>query len=101
MEGIPEKRSRYSPKSVIFMAVKTKPDSLNRFRDYRESTLHSYFFLLKKRRQNSGTTRIMKKAYAELNAAGLYSPSKMLSAMEFGVWKYMFSATQYRTPVSS
>lgn len=44
----------------------------------------------------SGTTRIMKKAYAELNAAGIYSPSKMLSAMEFGVWKYMFSTTQYR-----
>ena len=181
MEGIPEKRSRYSPKSVIFMAVKTKPDSLNCFRGYRESTLQSYYFLLKKQnflkfsnfeaimssklmrryvnacggdtrkamtlyRYNlrlsqevftviscyevalrnaidvnlsktlgtdwlrdailpggifdnakfSGTTRIMKKAYAELNAAGLYSPSKMLSAMEFGVWKYMFSATQYR-----
>lgn len=44
----------------------------------------------------SGTTRIISKAYNELNANGKYSPSKMLSAMEFGVWKYMFSSTQYR-----
>ena len=44
----------------------------------------------------SGTTRIMKKAYAELVAKNKYSNSKMLSAMEFGVWKYMFSATEYK-----
>lgn len=44
----------------------------------------------------SGTTRMMRNAYAELSASGIYSPSKMLAAMEFGVWKYMFSATQYR-----
>lgn len=44
----------------------------------------------------SGTTRIMHKAYNELIANGKYSCSKMLSAMEFGVWKYMFSTPQYR-----
>lgn len=44
----------------------------------------------------SGTTRIMYKAYNELVANGKYSCSKMLSAMEFGVWKYMYSAPQYR-----
>lgn len=44
----------------------------------------------------AGTTRIMKKVYSELRTQGLYSPSKMLSAMEFGVWKYMYSAIQYR-----
>lgn len=44
----------------------------------------------------SSTTRIMKKAYGELVATGKYSHSKMLSAMEFGVWKYLFSATEYR-----
>ena len=43
-----------------------------------------------------GTSRIMKKVYDELMANCLYSPSKMLSAMEFGIWKYMFSTTQYR-----
>ena len=44
----------------------------------------------------SGTTRIMHKAYNELITKGKYSCSKMLSAMEFGIWKYMFSAPQYR-----
>ena len=41
------------------------------------------------------TTRMMKKAYAELVSNGKYSNSKMLSAMEFGVWKYMYSGPQY------
>ena len=44
----------------------------------------------------SGTTRILKKVYAELLFSGKYSSSKMLSAMEFGIWKYMFSAPQYK-----
>lgn len=44
----------------------------------------------------SGTTRIINKAYNELMTSGKYSSSKLLSAMEFGVWKYMFSTTQYR-----
>jgi hypothetical protein len=43
-----------------------------------------------------GTTRIMNKAYGELVSIGKYSCSKMLSAMEFGIWKYMYSAPQYR-----
>ena len=41
------------------------------------------------------TTRMMKKVHAELVSNGKYSNSKMLSAMEFGVWKYMYSAPQY------
>ena len=41
------------------------------------------------------TIRMMKKAYAELVSNGKYSNSKMLSAMEFGVWKYMYSSPQY------
>lgn len=44
----------------------------------------------------SGTSRIIKKVYADLMGTGRYSPSKMISAMEFGVWKYLFSATEYR-----
>lgn len=44
----------------------------------------------------SGTTRIIHKAYNELISNGKYSASKMLSAMEFGVWKYMFSSIEYR-----
>lgn len=44
----------------------------------------------------SGTTRIMHKAYGELVSNGSYSASKMLSSMEFGVWKYMYSSTEYR-----
>lgn len=46
--------------------------------------------------QLTSTNRILKKAYGELINMRKYSNSKMLSAMEFGVWKYMFSATQYR-----
>ena len=44
----------------------------------------------------SGTSRIIHKAYNELITNGKYSSSKMLSAMEFGVWKYMFSGPQFR-----
>lgn len=44
----------------------------------------------------SGTSRIIHKAYNELMTNGKYSSSKMLSAMEFGVWKYMFSGPQFR-----
>lgn len=44
----------------------------------------------------SSTVRIMYRAYNELITNGKYSSSKMLSAMEFGIWKYMFSAPQYR-----
>ncbi len=43
----------------------------------------------------SGTTRIMYKAYNELVSNGKYSCSKMLSTMEFGIWKYMYSSPQY------
>lgn len=46
-------------------------------------------------RKFRNTTRIMKKAYEELIANGKYSNSKMLSSMEFGVWKYMYSGPQY------
>lgn len=43
-----------------------------------------------------GTTRIMQKVYDELVKNGKYSCSKMLSSMEFGIWKYMYSAPQFR-----
>ena len=41
------------------------------------------------------TYKIIKKAYDGLNSAGTYSHSKLLSEMEFGVWKYMFNNLQY------
>jgi hypothetical protein len=44
----------------------------------------------------SGTTRIMHKVYGDLVANKRYSSSKMLSSMEFGVWKYLYSSTEYR-----
>lgn len=40
--------------------------------------------------------RIIEKAYQRLVRNGNYSPSKMIAELEFGVWKYMFSAPQYR-----
>lgn len=35
-------------------------------------------------------------AYRKLNRCGLYSHSKLLAEMEFGIWKYMFSPLQYQ-----
>lgn len=41
------------------------------------------------------TKNIILKAYNKLNIAASYTPSQLLSAMEFGVWKYMYSPFQY------
>lgn len=43
-----------------------------------------------------GTKKIIKKSYDGLLAGGNYSHSKLLSEMEFGVWKFMFNNVQYR-----
>ncbi|MCR5819714.1 MAG: Abi family protein [Bacteroidaceae bacterium] len=43
-----------------------------------------------------GTRKIIKKAYDELIRTNSYSHSKLLSQMEFGIWKYMFNNVQYR-----
>lgn len=42
------------------------------------------------------TRNIIVNAYNELQRHNIYVPSKLLSSMEFGVWKYMFSPAQYR-----
>lgn len=42
------------------------------------------------------TRKIIEKAYNGLMRDRTYSHSKLLSEMEFGVWKYMFSNVQYR-----
>ena len=44
----------------------------------------------------AGTKKIIKKAYDDLMNNNDYSHSKLLSQMEFGVWKYMFSPIQFR-----
>lgn len=41
------------------------------------------------------TKRIIKKAYEGLLRSNSYSHNKLLSEMEFGIWKYMFSNVQY------
>lgn len=46
--------------------------------------------------QTRETQRIVKKVYDKLMAEGSYTHSQLLSNMEFGIWKYMFSAPQYR-----
>ena len=43
-----------------------------------------------------GTRKIIEKAYNGLMRAHVYSHSKLLSEMEFGVWKFMFNNVQYR-----
>lgn len=42
------------------------------------------------------TKKIIDKVYKSLMLNGLYTHPKLLSEMEFGVWKYMFSNVQYR-----
>ena len=42
------------------------------------------------------TRKIIEKAYSRLNRQGIYSHSKLIAEMEFGVWKYMYSSLQYR-----
>ena len=42
------------------------------------------------------TKKIITNAYNELQNNGKYSHSNLLSAMEFGVWKYLFSNFHYR-----
>lgn len=41
------------------------------------------------------TRKIIEKAYNELMRSNNYTHSKLLSEMEFGVWKYMFSNVVY------
>lgn len=45
--------------------------------------------------QTQGTLKIISKAYNGLLLKSAYTPSKLLSEMEFGVWKYMYSGPQY------
>ncbi|MCQ2132556.1 MAG: Abi family protein [Bacteroidaceae bacterium] len=42
------------------------------------------------------TCRIVNDTYQKLAHEGKYSHSHLLSKMEFGIWKYMFSNPQYR-----
>ncbi|MBR5936247.1 MAG: Abi family protein [Bacteroidaceae bacterium] len=42
------------------------------------------------------TCTIISNAYSRLSRDGLYSHTKLLAEMEFGIWKYMFSPVQYR-----
>lgn len=40
--------------------------------------------------------RIIRAAYDKLNRQGSYTHTHLLSKMEFGIWKYMFSGPQFR-----
>lgn len=43
-----------------------------------------------------GTRKIIKKAYDTLQIEHKYTHSRLLTEMEFGIWKYMFNNVQYR-----
>lgn len=47
------------------------------------------------KKATQGTRKIIEKVYLELISKRSYAPSKMLSKMEFGVWKYMYAGPQY------
>ncbi len=40
--------------------------------------------------------RIIRAAYDKMNRQGSYTHTHLLSKMEFGIWKYMFSSPQFR-----
>ena len=42
------------------------------------------------------TSKIISRSFNKLNTLNLYTHSKLIAEMEFGVWKYMFSAPQYK-----
>ena len=42
------------------------------------------------------SAKIISKVYFRLNRNGKYSHSKLITEMEFGIWKYMFANPQYR-----
>lgn len=42
------------------------------------------------------TYEIVKHAYEKLHRDSLYTHSKLLASLEFGIWKYMYSPAQYR-----
>lgn len=42
------------------------------------------------------TSKIISRSYNKLNSNNIYSHSKLIAEMEFGVWKYMFSAPQFK-----
>lgn len=44
----------------------------------------------------SKTHDIILFAYNKLNREGIYTHTKLLAEMEFGIWKYMFSPVQFR-----
>lgn len=43
-----------------------------------------------------GSAKIIENAYQKLISDHTYSHTRLLTTMEFGVWKYMFSTLQYR-----
>lgn len=47
------------------------------------------------RKTTQGTKKIIEKVYNEVSTKSHYAPSKMLSKMEFGIWKYMYAGPQY------
>ena len=59
----------------------------------RDSVMPNGIFMA---RSMEKTRRIISEAYQRLHTKGVYSHSKLLAEMEFGVWKYMFSAPQYK-----
>ncbi len=59
----------------------------------RDSVLQNGIFTS---RNTAKSCETISHAYNKLVSNGLYTHSKLLSAMEFGVWKYMFSPVQYR-----
>lgn len=59
----------------------------------RDAILPGGFFDIAKCRDHA---KIIRTAYEKMVGQGVYSHSRLLSKMEFGVWKYMFSSPQYK-----
>ena len=59
----------------------------------RDSVIHNGIFTLPILQK---TRDIIYYAFRKLDRVNIYSHSKLIAEMEFGIWKYMFSPVQYR-----
>ena len=84
--------------SCFEIALRNRIDQIMRSQwgnDWLRDSIHPSGMLYSDKRVEP-TKKKIEKAYNELAKKHIYSHSKLLSEMEFGLWKYMFANVQYR-----
>ena len=89
-------REIFSIVSCLEVGLRNKVDAIMAAsfgRDWLRDSILSGGMFDKPGTQN--TKKIIGKVYQDIVGKGPYTPSKLLSKMEFGIWKYMFAGPQY------